>query len=215
MAKVKPTTKTCKHCATEIPYEAKVCPNCRKKVKGGKVKWILLAIVILGILGSLMGGGDDAEDTKPSDTNQAEVSQDVSEQQENQEIEQEVEKETKEEKTTEAPKIEYKKYNVTELFDDLKDNALKAEKLHQDEYVKITGYLGTIDSDGSYIGVGAAEDDYDYMFQEVQCYIQSDEQLDQVMELSKGDKITVKGQISSIGELMGYSLKIDKIKKAE
>ena len=33
MKKEKPTTKLCKHCKTEIPYDAKVCPNCRKKQK--------------------------------------------------------------------------------------------------------------------------------------------------------------------------------------
>ena len=34
MAKEKPATKICKHCKTEIPYDAKVCPQCRKKQKG-------------------------------------------------------------------------------------------------------------------------------------------------------------------------------------
>ena len=42
MKKEKPTTKLCKHCKTEIPYDAKVCPNCRKKQKGGKLKCCLL-----------------------------------------------------------------------------------------------------------------------------------------------------------------------------
>ena len=31
MKKEKPTTKICKYCKTEIPYGAKVCPQCRKK----------------------------------------------------------------------------------------------------------------------------------------------------------------------------------------
>lgn len=197
MAKVKPTTKTCKHCATEIPYEAKVCPNCRKKVKGGIIKWIILGIFILGILGSLLGGGDDSEDASPVENPKTETSQDAA---------------VKEEETTEEKKIEYKEYNVTELFDDLNKNALKAEKKHQDEYVTIKGYLDTIDSDGKYISVGAGEDNYDYLFQSIQCDVQSDEQLDQIMEMSKNDKIIVKGQIDSIGEVLGYNLKIDTIK---
>lgn len=46
MKKEKPTTKLCKHCKTEIPYDAKVCPNCRKKQKGGKLKWILIIAVV-------------------------------------------------------------------------------------------------------------------------------------------------------------------------
>ena len=50
MKKEKPTTKLCKHCKTEIPYDAKVCPNCRKKQKGGKLKWILIIAVVAGFL---------------------------------------------------------------------------------------------------------------------------------------------------------------------
>lgn len=51
-------TKICKHCQTEIPKKAKVCPNCRKK-QGGKLKWIIIAIIVIGIIGAAMGGGDD------------------------------------------------------------------------------------------------------------------------------------------------------------
>ncbi len=66
MAKEKPETKLCKHCKTEIPYDAKVCPNCRKRVKGGAAKWIIIAIVVLVLLvaigssGSDEGGGNSA-----------------------------------------------------------------------------------------------------------------------------------------------------------
>ena len=49
-------TKICKHCQSEIPKKAKVCPNCRKK-QGGKLKWIIIAIVVIGIIGAAMGGG--------------------------------------------------------------------------------------------------------------------------------------------------------------
>ena len=31
MSKETPETKLCKYCKSEIPYDAKVCPNCRKK----------------------------------------------------------------------------------------------------------------------------------------------------------------------------------------
>lgn len=52
-------TKTCKHCQSEIPKKAKVCPNCRKK-QGGIGKWIVIAIVVLLIFGVAAGGGDDS-----------------------------------------------------------------------------------------------------------------------------------------------------------
>ncbi|MCD7752923.1 MAG: hypothetical protein LUI10_14515 [Lachnospiraceae bacterium] len=62
MAKEKPETKQCKYCKTDIPYDAKICPNCRKRVKGGAMKWIVIAIVIILVLAVASSGGDD-EDT--------------------------------------------------------------------------------------------------------------------------------------------------------
>lgn len=53
-------TKLCKHCQTEIPKKAKVCPNCKKK-QGGIVKWIVIAIVAILIIGSMGGTDEGAE----------------------------------------------------------------------------------------------------------------------------------------------------------
>ena len=39
-------TKVCKYCKSEIDAKAKICPNCRKK-QGGKLKWIIIAIVVI------------------------------------------------------------------------------------------------------------------------------------------------------------------------
>ena len=53
-------TKVCKYCKTEIPADAKVCPQCRKK-QGGKGKWIVLAVVVIVVLLAAIGSsGDDA-----------------------------------------------------------------------------------------------------------------------------------------------------------
>lgn len=43
------------------------------------------------------------------------------------------------------------------------------------------------------------------------CNITSDEQLDKVMELNDNDTITVRGKITSVGEVMGYAMDIDSI----
>lgn len=66
MGEKKPATKVCKHCKTEIPHGAKVCPNCRKK-QGGILKWIVIVIVVIGIIGVAAGGGDDNKPTKVAD----------------------------------------------------------------------------------------------------------------------------------------------------
>lgn len=57
-------TKRCKHCQTEIPAGAKVCPNCRKKQGMGclpKILIVVAVIVILAVIGSSMGSGGSSE----------------------------------------------------------------------------------------------------------------------------------------------------------
>lgn len=67
--KEKPQTKICKHCKSEIPFEAKVCPQCRKKQGIGCLVWAIIIIVAIGVIGALAGGGGD--DSKPKKTGEA------------------------------------------------------------------------------------------------------------------------------------------------
>lgn len=53
-------TKKCKYCKTEIPADAKVCPQCRKKLKGGKLKWILIILIVFCAIGYAAGSGSDS-----------------------------------------------------------------------------------------------------------------------------------------------------------
>lgn len=69
-------TKLCKHCQTEIPKKAKVCPNCRKKQGGGIGKWIGIAIVLFVIIGiATSGSGDDKPKKVENSTNEANTSE--------------------------------------------------------------------------------------------------------------------------------------------
>lgn len=58
-AKVKPKKKKCKHCKSDMPYGAKVCPTCGRKQGLGCLIWALIIIAILfalGIIGAIIQG---------------------------------------------------------------------------------------------------------------------------------------------------------------
>ena len=104
---------------------------------------------------------------------------------------------------------EYKTCSVGEMMDLLEGNALKAESTYQDQYVEITGRLSNIDSDGKYISLVDQNDEWAFLG--IQCYLTTDEQKEQVMEMSEDDIVTLRGKIKSVGEVLGYSLDIDSI----
>lgn len=220
-------SKICKKCG--IQYDGQSCPKCgstelfqgapmqqapgfqpnpymqpqqppKKKMHGCLLAFLIGfgIIVFLGIVGAVFG----------SIANNFENASDRSVT--NQEVDNETDKKAEKEEAepTEKP-IEYIKYDVSEMMDDLDANALKAEKKYADQYVEITGRLSNIDSDGKYIDLMPTDEEFAFIG--VQCYIKSDEQTDKVMEMSTDDTITLKGQITSIGEIMGYSLDIIEI----
>lgn len=66
-------TKKCKYCKTEIPKDAKICPNCKKK-QGLKV-WqiVLIVFVVLAVIGAFIPK-DDKPTSTTSSQNQASTS---------------------------------------------------------------------------------------------------------------------------------------------
>lgn len=61
-------TKKCKHCQTEIPKKAKVCPNCKKK-QGGILKWVVISLIILAFIGSVTEESDNSENSVTTTVN--------------------------------------------------------------------------------------------------------------------------------------------------
>lgn len=193
---------TCKHCGAEIAAGAKVCPQCGGKNKKPLYKrpWfiILIVVILLGAVGSAGGGDKEPQEGVTTSGSQSMESQagDAQSSEEPQE-----------------PEIVYTPYEVQNLMDDLQENALKAAQTYEDQYVELTGDLNVVDSSGKYISITPSGDQFAFIG--VQCYLKSDEQRDVVMNSSIGDRLTVKGKITSVGEVMGYSLDIDEISKAE
>ena len=66
MKKEKPTTKICKYCKTEIPFDAKICPQCRKKQSGGGCLVAIGVVVAIGVLGSCFSGNSSNSTSTPT-----------------------------------------------------------------------------------------------------------------------------------------------------
>ena len=180
-------TKKCKYCKTEIPADAKVCPQCRKKLKGGKLKWVVLIILIGAIIGAVAGESD----SESGGSTTAATSSTTSEQ--------------KKEETT---PVEYTSVSVNDMMDALNNNAMGASDKYKGKYLEITGKLTNIDAAGKYIDLMA---DGDFEIIGVQCYIKNDDQKAKIASMSKGDTVTLKGKCTDVGEVLGYSLDIDEI----
>lgn len=175
---------TCDSCGAEIATSAKTCPQCGTKVKRPITKKWWFWVVVVVIIAAIVGG---TSGSKSGD------------------------KPAPDEPMTPQQPISYTHYNVTELFDALKNNAMKAQSDFKDQYVEIEGYLDVVDSDGKYIGVGAAPDNYTYVLQSVHCNIKNDAQKQQIMNINTDSPIVVRGKITSVGEVMGFTLDMDSI----
>lgn len=190
-------TKKCKHCKSDIPADAKICPYCRKKQEG-KLKWIIIAVIALIIIGSIGGKRSDSNSSESGATNFSK-----SDASNSSAVSASVEDETQE------PEITYTSIDVSTMMDDLENNALKAEETYKDQYLEITGRLANIDSKGKYISVHSQTDDFSLVG--VQCYIKDDAAKNKVMDMTKDDIITLKIHITNIGEIIGYQADIIEI----
>ena len=195
-------TKVCKYCQTEIPKKAKICPNCKKK-QGPKIGLtVAIAIVVLLILGAMGGGNNSSSDSASSDS----LTTATTSNSDKRESETDVSEETD---TPEETVIEYITCSVVDLEDAIQNNAMKATETYKNQYIEVTGYVSNIDASGKYIDINAGSDDYTFVT--IQCYIKSDEQKAVVMEVGNGDSVTVRGKVTDVGELMGYSINIEEI----
>ncbi len=103
----------------------------------------------------------------------------------------------------------YAEADIDVLLNDAKSNAAKANKNYKGKNVKIVGgHVSNIESEGRYIVIEGADR---FSLLHVQCYPKNKESKDAMLEVSKGQPITVYGKITDVGEIMGYSLDLVKI----
>ena len=175
----------CKGCNQQIAKNAKACPHCGGKNKKPIYKkwWFwVIVVVVIGSGGSNMGNNRNAP-SSPSTSQSVTISEEA--------------------------KPDALVVDVDTLMDALASNALNASNTYKDQYVELTGKLATIDSSGAYFSLHPL--DGRMTFTGVQCRI-TKEQQSIVANFLKEQEVTVIGTITTVGEVMGYSLKVESIK---
>ncbi|EGS31042.1 hypothetical protein HMPREF9130_1517 [Peptoniphilus sp. oral taxon 375 str. F0436] len=153
-------------------------------------KWwfiLIVAIIVISILGKAFGGDTNTSSTNSSSTNQASDAA----------------------PEAQAEEVSYTKVDASQLLSDLESNALKAEKTYKDQNLEILGKVFNIDSSGEYINIDGTNDEF--TITGISCQLQNDAQRDVVAEITKGSNVIVKGKVTAVGEVMGYTVTVDEI----
>lgn len=94
-----------------------------------------------------------------------------------------------------------------QMLSDLEQNPMRAQKLYSDKWFEIVGTLGNMDSEGKYFSLEGP----DFSLISVQCQIPRDKKeefTNKLINMSKGTRISVKGKVTDMGEVMGYKVAI-------
>jgi hypothetical protein len=169
----------------------------------GKKNWFLRhkiltgigAFLLIGIIASAAGGGSKANDNASDNTPEATQTQSPA---------------SKKPAATKPAAAKPAIVTTSKaMIAVLEGNALKAKNTYEDKQVTVTGFVGNIDASGKYFSLDPEPDAFILTGIQVQT---GDKFKDQVANFTKGQKVTVTGKITNVGEILGYSLKAETIK---
>ena len=103
----------------------------------------------------------------------------------------------------------YTQCTVSQMVADMENNPMSAKDRYLNKDLQVTGIITKIDSKGKNFSIvvtsssGTSEGMY--------CSVESEEQRQKLMNLSKGNTVTVCGRCYAAGEWLGYSMELDDI----
>lgn len=100
--------------------------------------------------------------------------------------------------------------NVSQMLSDLNENEMRAQKKYAGKWFEIVGTLGGMDSEGEYFSLEGGL----FGLLSVHCKIPKTKRTELtniLADMSKGDRIAVKGKITDMGEIMGYDVTVVEI----
>jgi RNA polymerase subunit RPABC4/transcription elongation factor Spt4 len=194
----------CKVCGNPVAKDAKICPHCGKKLNHPVFNTILTIITIIIII-NFFKENIDLKGTTAYTAEELQSTVETDYKQTSNKIIEERSHTTLEEENI----IDV---TVDELNTLLEENALKASRTYKNKKVRLTGILTTIDSSGRYFSLGPLRGMS--IFGNVTCRIE-ERHLDTVIDLVKGQKLTVEGKIISVGEVIGYTIEVEEVQKTK
>ena len=110
----------------------------------------------------------------------------------------------------ETKPVEYTTVEIDTLLDELSQNAYNAQQKWKGQYVAIEGgVISTIDASGKYFSIESTDDQY--FLESISVDIPANIRSEVMSSISSGASVTVKGKITDVGEVMGYSMDADDV----
>lgn len=197
----------CKHCGQPISDKSKTCPFC-----GGNVKvpfydktWFHILLVLIIFTGIDYVIRNPNPEPIVYHTPIVE-SADASSQSTADPVE-----ETEEQKTaTKSEEDKYSNENIGDMIALVDNYPMQAED-YEGQYIRVSGYLRNVDSDGKYFTI-AEDDDSFVIANTIQWNMKkSSDVYEFIKNASIGTYITVEGKITDVGEIMYYLGKADNV----
>ena len=118
--------------------------------------------------------------------------------------------------SSQAKQKVYNDADVNTLIKEAKENAAAANSNYKDKDIKIIGgKIDNIDSDLKYLTIEGTDPNYSMIH--ISCRIdgKNKDLKDSILKLKKKQAVTVYGHVTEVGDLVGYSVKLDKIEAAQ
>ena len=110
--------------------------------------------------------------------------------------------------TAQQKQVTYYVADAATMIQELQNNAAATSKRYKGQYLKVSGVLNVIDSDMRYISIAPNQ----YSIQGIHCTLKRNDKAQEnyVMSLSKGQWVTAYGKITDVGEILGFTMDVDK-----
>lgn len=150
------------------------------------LKYFLIFCVVCGVASAITGGGNSTNQQQQPATKTAQPAP----------------------APAPAPK-QYAAVDANTMMTELERNAAAANQKYKGKAICVTGRVGVIDSEGNYILV---QSDDEFSIIGIMCNLNKKDkaQTDFLLNIQKGQYVRVYGDITDVGEVVGYTLKVEK-----